>query len=127
MEKTAVQKLAGALKVLVTITLVCNLVALLLVPGMSLMKGPEELLALTPYENPLEVPLRVGIAFVPELGLGVDGRGVRGSPRPVPAVLRHLHRRNLVAGPPGAGHHPDGRPFRAENGVSLRRAAVCCF
>ena len=64
MEKTAVQKLAGALKVLVTITLVCNLVALLLVPGMSLMKGPEELLALTPYENPLEVPLRVGIAFV---------------------------------------------------------------
>lgn len=28
------------------------------------MKGPEELLALTPYENPLEVPLRVGIAFV---------------------------------------------------------------
>lgn len=33
MEKTAVQKLAGALKVLVTITLVCNLVALLLVPG----------------------------------------------------------------------------------------------
>ena len=53
MEKTAVQKLAGALKVLVTITLVCNLVALLLVPGMSLMKGPEELLALTPYENPL--------------------------------------------------------------------------
>ena len=39
MEKTAVQKLAGALKVLVTITLVCNLVALLLVPGMSLMKA----------------------------------------------------------------------------------------
>ena len=33
MEKTAVQKLAGALKVLVTVTLVCNLVALLLVPG----------------------------------------------------------------------------------------------
>ena len=29
MEKTAVQKLAGALKVLVTITRVCNLVALL--------------------------------------------------------------------------------------------------
>ena len=102
MEKTAVQKLAGALKVLVTITLVCNLVALLLVPGMSLMKGPEELLALTPYENPLEVPLRVGIAFVLSWGWVWKGRRVLGT------ILT-------------------GAPFRAENGVSLRRAAVCCF
>lgn len=34
MEKTAVQKLAGALKVLVTIALVCNLLVLPLVPGL---------------------------------------------------------------------------------------------
>ena len=107
MEKTAVQKLAGALKVLVTITLVCNLVALLLVPGMSLMKGPEELLALTPYENPLEVPLRVGIAFVLRWGICT-------------AVILWQGRRVL-------GTILTGAPFRAENGVSLRRAAVCCF
>ena len=39
MERTGVQKLAAALKVLVTITFVCNLFALLLVPGMSLLKA----------------------------------------------------------------------------------------
>ena len=32
MEKTAVQKLAGVLKILVTITFVCNLIVLPLVP-----------------------------------------------------------------------------------------------
>ena len=32
-----------------------------------------------------------------------------------------------MAGPPGAGHHPDGNPFQRGNGVSLRRAGVCCF
>ena len=38
MEKTAVQKLAGVLKILVTITFVCNLIALLLVPGMVMLR-----------------------------------------------------------------------------------------
>lgn len=127
MEKTAVQKLAGALKVLATITLVCNLVALLLVPGMSLMKGPEELLALTPYENPLEVPLRVGIAFVLSWGW-VWTAGVYEVVLALfllfcgicTAVILWQGRRVL-------GTILTGAPFRAENGVSLRRAAVCCF
>ena len=127
MEKTAVQKLAGALKVLVTITLVCNLVALLLVPGMSLMKGPEELLALTPYENTLEVPLRVGIAFVLSWGW-VWTAGVYEVVLALfllfcgicTAVILWQGRRVL-------GTILTGAPFRAENGVSLRRAAVCCF
>ena len=34
MEKTAVQKLAGVLKILVTITFVCNLAVLVMVPGL---------------------------------------------------------------------------------------------
>ena len=34
MEKTAVQKLAGVLKILVTITFVCNLIVLVMVPGL---------------------------------------------------------------------------------------------
>ena len=59
MEKTGVQRLAGALKILVTITFCCNLVALLLVPGLAMMKGFAKLLALRPYETPLEIPLRV--------------------------------------------------------------------
>ena len=39
MEKTGVQRLAGALKILVTITFCCNLVALLLVPGLAGIAG----------------------------------------------------------------------------------------
>ena len=127
MEKTAVQKLAGALKVLVTITLVCNLVALLLVPGMSLMKGPEELLALTPYENPLEVPLRVGIAFVLSWGW-VWTAGVYEVVLALfllfcgicTAVILWQGRRVL-------GTILQGAPFSTQNAVSLRRAAVCSF
>ena len=64
MEKTSVQKLAAALRVLVVIAFVCNLIALLLVPGMALMKGPEGLSELTPYENPFELPLRLAITFL---------------------------------------------------------------
>ena len=59
MEKTGVQKLAGVLKVLVTITIGCNLLALFLVPGLAMMKGFGPLLGLTPYETALELPARV--------------------------------------------------------------------
>lgn len=61
MEKTSVQKLAAVLRVLVVIAIVCNFIALLLVPGMALMKG---LLELTPYERPFELPLRLVMVFV---------------------------------------------------------------
>ena len=39
MEKTAVQKLAGVLKILVTITFVCNLIVLPLVPVLVSVAG----------------------------------------------------------------------------------------
>ena len=127
MEKTAVQKLAGVLKVLVTITFVCNLAALLLVPGMSLMKGPEELLALTPYENPLEVPLRVGIAFAMSWGW-VWTAGVYEVVLALfllfcgvcTAVVLRQARRVLDT-------ILEGNPFQLANSRSLRRAAVCSF
>ena len=64
MPATSVQKLAKVLKVLVTITLVCNLIALILVPGLAMMKGFQPLLELTPYERSWEVPARVLIAFL---------------------------------------------------------------
>lgn len=64
MTHTSVQKLAHILRVLVMIVFVCNLVALLLVPGMALMRSPEELVGLTPYENSLELPARIGIVFL---------------------------------------------------------------
>lgn len=41
MDMTGVQKLARVLNVLVTITFVCNLLSLLLVPGLSMTRGAE--------------------------------------------------------------------------------------
>ena len=64
MEKTGVQKLAGVLKVLVTITIGCNLLALFLVPGLALLKGFGPLLAPAPYEAALELPARSWMVFV---------------------------------------------------------------
>lgn len=43
LEMTSVQKLAKVLKILVMITFICNLIALLLVPGLVLMGGAEDL------------------------------------------------------------------------------------
>lgn len=45
MEETAVQKLAGALKVLVSITFVCNLLVLPLLAGLARLRSLEELTA----------------------------------------------------------------------------------
>lgn len=65
MEKTAVQKLAGVLRVLVTLAFVCNLLALPLVPGLVGIgrAGFQELLELTPYEGAWETPLQAVIVF----------------------------------------------------------------
>ncbi len=43
MKKINVEKLAGVLKILVTATSICNLLALLMVPGMARMKGVQQL------------------------------------------------------------------------------------
>ena len=57
MEKTAVQKLAGVLKILVTITFVCNLIVLPLVPVLVSVAGCQiplpELLGNLTAEPPL--------------------------------------------------------------------------
>ena len=44
MEKVSVEKLSKILKVMVTITFVCNLLALILVPGMARMRGLDALM-----------------------------------------------------------------------------------
>lgn len=127
MERTGVQKLAWVLKILVTLTFVCNLLALVLVPGMVLLMGPGALFSLTPYENPLEVPARLGICFLLSWGWVWSARayeivltlfllfcGV------CTAVMLWQARRVLNTILRGA-------PFCQENGQNLRRAAVCCF
>ena len=67
MDTTHVRTLARVLKILVTITFVCNLLVLPLVPGLvaiGLEGGMEAFWTLTPYENALEVPLRVVVLFL---------------------------------------------------------------
>ena len=92
MEKTAVQKLAGVLKILVTITFVCNLMLLLGGWGQWGQNGA--------YADVLS-------AFLLFCGVCT-------------AVILWQGRRVL-------GTILAGSPFQRENGVSLRRAGVCCF
>lgn len=68
MEKTSVQKLAAVLRVLVIIVFVCNLIALLLVPGVvGIRSEPESWWAfqnfLSPYEGVWETPAQAVIVF----------------------------------------------------------------
>ena len=127
MEKTGVQKLAGALRVLVTITIACNLLALFLVPGMAMMKGFSALMELTPYEAVLELPARVVVLFA-LCWVWVWGAGAYDVVLALfllfcgccTAVILWQGRRvldTILA----------GTPFAPENAVSLRRAGLCCF
>ena len=127
MEKTGVQRLAGALKILVTITFCCNLVALLLVPGLAMMKGFAPLLALRPYEAPLEIPLRV-LVFFAQSWAWVWSAGSYDVVLTLfllfcglcTAVILWQGRRLLDT-------VLAGTPFTLRNAGDLRRAAVCCF
>ena len=136
MEKTAVQKLAGVLKILVTITFVCNLIVLPLVPVLVSVAGcqiplPELLGNLTaepplpgddwPYFSPgLQMFLVVvgawteNFAFTFVLTLFLLFCGI------CTAVILWQGRRVL-------GTILQGAPFSTQNAVSLRRAAVCSF
>ncbi|WP_130871103.1 DUF2975 domain-containing protein [Intestinimonas massiliensis (ex Afouda et al. 2020)] len=120
MERTGVQKLAATLKVLVTITLVCNLIALLLVPGMSLLKGAEGLLSLMLHGNPLSFfaaswgrVWRAG-AYETVLTLFLLFCGM------CTAVVLWQSRRVLDT-------VLAGNPFQMVNSKSLRCSAVCSF
>lgn len=135
MEKTNVQKLAKILKILVTITFICNLLILPLVPGIVGIGFEEEgwtaVERLTPYEgSPWQLPIRVGIAFLlacwqylfrvwrseytAVLTLFLLACGV------CTAVILWQARRVLQT-------ILRGEPFAASNAVGLRRAAWACF
>ena len=135
MEKTNVQKLAKILKILVTITFICNLLILPLVPGIVGIGFEEEgwtaVERLTPYEgSPWQLPIRVGIAFLlacwqylfrvwrseytAVLTLFLLACGV------CTAVILWQARKVL-------GTILEGNPFQKRNGTSLKRAGACCF
>lgn len=128
MEKTAVYPLARVLKVLVTITLVCNLLALPLVPGLVGIgrEGTHTLLdaALTGVENENLVPIFFAVCWqylfriwrFPAEGVlaafllfcGVNTAVILWQARRVlDTVIAAL-------------------PFQRRNALSLRVAALCC-
>lgn len=133
MEKTAVQRLAGVLKILVTITFVCNLIALPLLAGLSRLRGAADLLDGISYfsgqgEGPVQLLARLGAYFLASWGeLWQWGNGYAqvltlfllfcGG---CTAVILWQGRRVL-------GTILSGNPFQKANGRSLWRAAVCCF
>ena len=127
MNTSSAVRLARVLKVLITAVFICNLITLALVPGLSLMRTPEELLHLTPYENLLELPLRLAVCFLFAWRWAWEA----GSYSTVltvfllfcgscTAVLLWQGRRVLTT-------LAAAKPFRRENAENLRRAAVCCF
>ena len=133
MERTAVQKLAGVLKILVTVTFVCNLLVLPLLAGLSRLRGVMELVDGLGYfaaqgEGAPVIGLRMagyflaswteiwqmGEGYAQVLTLFLLFCGV------CTAVILWQGRRVL-------GTILAGEPFQRANGVSLRRAGACCF
>ena len=123
MEKTAVQKLAGVLKILVTITFVCNLAVLVMVPGLVHISVRQGLAEWWQYDadDTLHMLLLGGWgqwgqngAYADVLSAFLLFCGV------CTAVILWQGRKIL-------GTVRAGSPFCVENARSLRRAAVCCF
>ena len=132
MEKTAVQKLAGVLKILVTIAFVCNLLVLPLVPGLvgiNLGGGMEPVWELASNGDLLD-PLRLVAVFflICWQALWRIWREVSGGVLTVflwlcgacTAIILWQARRvlNTILA---------GNPFQRSNAGNLRRAAVCCL
>lgn len=130
MEMTGVRRLAGVLKVLVTITFICNLACLFLVPGLSMLRGPGELLEGIAYfqdEGGLTVFFRL-------TGFFLAGWSEAWGLGPYVAVLAAFL---LFCGGCTAVILWQGRKvldtiiredtFTLANAANMRRAAVCCF
>lgn len=125
MPTTSVQKLARALKVLVTITFVCNLIALVLVPFFVEQKFQLDVEGIVhtfqydwddglglffniPYYQVWQQPYTAVLCVF----LWICGIST--------AFILWQARRVLDT-------ILEGNPFQNANGISLRRAAMCCF
>ncbi len=130
MEKTAVQRLARIFKILVIVTLMCNIVVLLMVPALVTLKmNWWELLQMAKDPHEPISPVLVVVFMWPE-------------------VLRHLYQGwsnpyvmltlflvfcgvctavILWQAKKVLDTILKGEPFTLGNAVNLKRAAVCCF
>ncbi len=121
LEMTSVQKLAKVLKILVMITFVCNLIVLLLVPGLALLRGAEDLADLVSTPS----------MFVPHFVSSWSLVWVSGDYSAVLTVflwacgictaiiLWQAHRvlDTVLA----------GETFSLKNAANMKRAAICCL
>ena len=129
MSKSTVQTIARVLKVLVTITFVCNLIALLLVPGLVMLSHTDSILA----DMEWSAQNVAGISFFLPIGFIASWRSVWGDgPYSVVLTLFLLFCGVCTAVILWQGRRVlttilRGEPFSLENAVSLGRAAVCAF
>ena len=121
LEMTSVQKLAKVLKILVTIVFVCNLVALLLVPGMVLMGSSEDLALLLgtpslicPFFVTSWSKVWMGGSYSAVLTVFLWACGI------CTAVILWQARRVLDT-------ILTGETFSMANAVNMKRAGVCCL
>lgn len=132
MEKTAVQKLAGILRVMVLAVLAVNLICMLFVPGMVLLCLDRETLADPEWRKAIDWALREkGLFWIGMVCLG----GFRSifAYAPVGALSLFF----WVCGVCTAlilwqakkvlDTILEGNPFQISNARSLKRAAVCCW
>ena len=124
MSDTTVQKIARALKILATITLACNLLALLLVPGLAFFHFDlQHILDLWAYESDdcfwafigmIFLWWRVGEPYTIAMTLFLLFSGI------CTAIILWQGRRMLDTVLRNA-------PFSVQNALRLRRAAACAF
>ncbi len=129
MEKTAVQKLARVLRVLVVITFVCNLIALFLVPGMAAFYVGGGGTGLLENNSAFQFMRFFVTIWHPVIWmLGATGEGQDWvvlslfllSCGVCTAVILWQGKRVLDT-------ILKGEPFTLRNAQNLKRASVCCF
>lgn len=139
MEKTAVQKLARVLRIMVTVLIVCNIIALILVPGMVLSAEEtypnslwgifeDRFLIFFHFRSPAEDDVMIPLIFAALTGWWECFQYPITSFYAVfllmcggcTLVILRQARRIL-------GTILEGNPFQMSNAVSMKRAAVCCW
>ena len=128
MSKSTVQTIAHVLKVLVTITFLCNLLALPLVPGLVYFRFTLDAMSFSSLQATFDYDLDDGLGNL----LMIYFRDVWQEPYSAVLTLFLLFSGICTAvilwqGLRVLGTILQDTPFCLENAVSLRRAAVCAF
>ena len=132
MRGISVQKVAKVLKVLVTLTFVCNLIALYLVPVAVMSKSPSLWEGIRSYLGGILFPGEDGIVMAGVFASLLSWAWVWKDAYDLVLAAFLLFSGCCTAVVLWQGRRVldtilRGEPFAAENAVSLRRAALCAF